>query len=109
MSWCSTKIDYPPPEYKNGEFGKNEKEKFGLQITYYNKSLETPEDNKKSSGPLKPVRGPYKDNAHLTAQDARLAKIRCEGEYVFRDVGSNADECINLISAVNDLIGEENF
>ena len=50
MSWCSTKIDYPPPEYKNGEFGKNrESEKIGLQITYYNKSLETSEDNKKSS------------------------------------------------------------
>ena len=40
--------DYQHPEYKNGEIGKNEKEKFGLQITYYNKSLETLDDNKKS-------------------------------------------------------------
>ena len=35
------------PEYKNIEV--NKPEQIGLQITYYNKSLETSEDNKKSS------------------------------------------------------------
>ena len=39
--------DYQHPEYKNIEV--NKLEQIGLQITYYNKSLETPEDNKKSS------------------------------------------------------------
>ena len=39
--------DYQHPEYKNIEV--NKPEQIGLQITYYNKSLETSEDNKKSS------------------------------------------------------------
>ena len=39
--------DYQHPEYKNIEV--NTPEQIGLQITYYNKSLETSEDNKTSS------------------------------------------------------------
>ena len=39
--------DYQHPEYKNIEV--NKPEQIGLQITYYNKSLETSEDNNKSS------------------------------------------------------------
>ena len=48
MSWCSTNVgDYQHPEYKNIEV--NKPEQIGLQVTYYNKSLDTSEDNKKSS------------------------------------------------------------
>ena len=95
------------PEYKNIEV--NKPEQIGLQITYYNKSLETPEDNNKSSWAH--VKDLIRNAILILIEIISMhihanAAISNKNAYTYKGIVKHGEK---IIEQMGDLIGEENF
>ena len=94
-------------KYKNIEV--NKPEQIGLQITFYNKSLETSEDNNKSSwAHVKDLIG---NDILILIEIISMymhanAAISNKNAYTYMDIVKHAEK---IIEQMEDLIGEENF